>query len=200
MQPTQTLTPECEPDQAMIPLWALDFELSGAELRVYVALRSLADRAGKCTVGSKAIAELARVDQGTARNAVAKLRQFELLLTTPAYHPDGGMAGLNFVLANTDPRAPEARKPIGAKMWSETRRERYDLVWAGQIRTGGDIPDRIRMIVLERDGYRCVRCDSADDLTIDHIYPRSRGGRHTAENLQVLCRSCNGRKGAKVEP
>jgi hypothetical protein len=31
---------------------------------------------------------------------------------------------------------------------------------------------------------------------IDHIFPRSRGGRSTPENLQLLCQPCNIKKGA----
>ncbi|MGA5819719.1 HNH endonuclease [Kitasatospora sp. NPDC094028] len=33
------------------------------------------------------------------------------------------------------------------------------------------------------------------DLTADHVVPLARGGSSTAENVRVLCRSCNGRKG-----
>lgn len=36
------------------------------------------------------------------------------------------------------------------------------------------------------------------DLTIDHIHPEFHGGSHDPENLQLLCRSCNSSKGAKV--
>lgn len=60
------------------------------------------------------------------------------------------------------------------------------------------IPDTIRAAVLERDGHRCVECGATGDLTLDHIYPWSLGGPDTPENLRVLCRPCNSRKGAKV--
>jgi len=52
----------------------------------------------------------------------------------------------------------------------------------------------IRTRVFERDGYKCVYCGSADDLTIDHIIPICRGGNNDDCNLQTLCRSCNSRK------
>ncbi len=39
---------------------------------------------------------------------------------------------------------------------------------------------------------------STGDLSLDHIYPWSLGGPDTVENLRVLCRSCNSRKGANV--
>jgi hypothetical protein len=60
------------------------------------------------------------------------------------------------------------------------------------------IPDHIRAAVFERDEFTCVECGAMDDLTLDHIHPWSLGGPDTAENLRVLCRQCNSRKGARV--
>lgn len=53
-----------------------------------------------------------------------------------------------------------------------------------------------RQMILERDGHRCRWCGSGEDLTIDHIVPRSQGGTDANTNLQVLCSDCNGFKGA----
>lgn len=60
------------------------------------------------------------------------------------------------------------------------------------------IPVEVRFFIFERDGYRCVQCGTSEDLTIDHIHPKSLGGADTADNLQTLCRPCNCRKGARV--
>lgn len=60
------------------------------------------------------------------------------------------------------------------------------------------IPKWLRRQVMERDGFACAECGATDDLAIDHIHPYSRGGPETLDNLRVLCRSCNSRKGAKV--
>lgn len=49
--------------------------------------------------------------------------------------------------------------------------------------------------VFARDGLRCVRCGSGEDLQADHVIPWSQGGATTLENLQTLCGRCNGRKG-----
>jgi hypothetical protein len=63
----------------------------------------------------------------------------------------------------------------------------------------GKIPTEIIELVMARDGRRCQACGETEDLTIDHkIIPWSEGGSSTdPENLQVLCRSCNSRKGTR---
>jgi 5-methylcytosine-specific restriction endonuclease McrA len=53
-----------------------------------------------------------------------------------------------------------------------------------------------RLFVWQRDGGRCCNCGSRSDLHFDHVIPRSWGGSSTAENVQLLCRRCNLRKGA----
>lgn len=60
------------------------------------------------------------------------------------------------------------------------------------------IPAHLRKRVMERDGYACTECGDTNDLTLDHIYPWSKGGPDTYENLRVLCRPCNSSKGANV--
>lgn len=65
-------------------------------------------------------------------------------------------------------------------------------------RCGPGVPASIRRAVMERDGHRCVRCGATENLTLDHIHPQLYGGRHTMDNLQVLCRSCNSSKGARI--
>jgi hypothetical protein len=50
----------------------------------------------------------------------------------------------------------------------------------------------------ERDGSVCRYCGSTDDLTVDHVVPRARGGSDNLENLAVACRRCNSRKGART--
>ena len=60
-------------------------------------------------------------------------------------------------------------------------------------------PNRTRILV--RDRYRCQYCGhrgTAFDLTLDHIFPKSRGGRSVAENLCAACRTCNNRKGDRT--
>lgn len=53
------------------------------------------------------------------------------------------------------------------------------------------IKKSVREQVFERDGYKCLRCGSTKNLTIDHAVPLSRGGSKKIENLQTLCQECN---------
>jgi hypothetical protein len=60
------------------------------------------------------------------------------------------------------------------------------------------LPKGQRRRILERDEFRCVTCGSTEMLAVDHKQPRSKGGSDDDDNLQILCRSCNSRKGVRV--
>ena len=75
--------------------------------------------------------------------------------------------------------APEAPLP-----YEQTRRE--------------PISEAVRTEVWRRDGARCVQCTSKENLEFDHIIPVSRGGATSVRNLQLLCKQCNLKKGAKI--
>lgn len=55
---------------------------------------------------------------------------------------------------------------------------------------------KIRLFIFSRDGNKCLKCKGADNLTIDHIVPVSKGGVNSLFNLQTLCKSCNSIKKA----
>ena len=53
--------------------------------------------------------------------------------------------------------------------------------------------------VLIRDGFKCAYCGSEKrKLTIDHIVPKSRGGKTDFENCVASCKSCNNKKGSQI--
>lgn len=59
------------------------------------------------------------------------------------------------------------------------------------------VPGR-RERVLRRDRYRCAYCAAVcapEDLTLDHVEPRMRGGDDSEGNLVAACRICNELKG-----
>jgi 5-methylcytosine-specific restriction endonuclease McrA len=58
-----------------------------------------------------------------------------------------------------------------------------------------------RKNILLRDRYTCQFCGStfpAGDLTLDHVIPRSRGGRTDWDNLVACCYPCNNLKGDRL--
>lgn len=59
-------------------------------------------------------------------------------------------------------------------------------------------PAFTRFNVFLRDKFQCQYCGSPDDLTFDHVLPRSRGGQTTWENVVAACSPCNLRKGSDL--
>jgi 5-methylcytosine-specific restriction endonuclease McrA len=52
--------------------------------------------------------------------------------------------------------------------------------------------------IFERDEFRCVYCGEqfpAEELTLDHVQPRVRGGDRSEGNLVTACKACNTLKG-----
>ena len=53
--------------------------------------------------------------------------------------------------------------------------------------------------VLIRDHFKCAYCGaSKEKLSIDHIIPKSKGGKMTFENCVAACRACNLKKGGRT--
>lgn len=54
-----------------------------------------------------------------------------------------------------------------------------------------------RLNIYARDAFTCQYCRTqfpTEELTFDHVQPRSRGGRTTWENIVTCCIPCNGQK------
>lgn len=68
----------------------------------------------------------------------------------------------------------------------------------GERATGDDEMNRAE--VFARDGYRCVYCGELkepDELSVDHVQPRMRGGDGSPGNVVSACRGCNTRKAGR---
>lgn len=52
-----------------------------------------------------------------------------------------------------------------------------------------------RQNIYRRDDYKCVYCNSREDLTLDHVIPKSKGGQNSWKNLVTCCSDCNVKKG-----
>ena len=65
-------------------------------------------------------------------------------------------------------------------------------------RIAGDV----KQDLYRRQGGRCMYCGTRqrmDLMDVDHKIPLSRGGSNGRRNLQLLCRTCNARKGNKSD-
>lgn len=59
-------------------------------------------------------------------------------------------------------------------------------------------PAFTRFNLFLRDAFCCQYCHASEDLTFDHVVPRSRGGRTTWENIVTACAPCNLTKGGRM--
>lgn len=76
-------------------------------------------------------------------------------------------------------------------------RHRGDSVWEHRKRGHRPVSGSVRYEVLSRAKFKCELCGiSADEknIEVDHIFPKSLGGKDDLSNYQALCYSCNAAK------
>lgn len=72
--------------------------------------------------------------------------------------------------------------------------DRFKKLQAGDIEWSGAIREYVR----EREmPNQCIYCGATEQLSWDHLLPRSRGGPDTPDNVVMACRTCNSAKGDK---
>jgi len=95
--------------------------------------------------------------------------------------------------------------------------EHSDSEWVLGVSQSIEVPKVIRLLtydklpaqgarfnrrnVLARDGNVCCYCGQrfpSQDLSIDHVMPRSQGGRTAWKNIVTACTDCNKRKGGRT--
>ena len=59
-------------------------------------------------------------------------------------------------------------------------------------------PSFTRFNVFLRDRFSCQYCGGGEELTFDHLLPRSKGGETNWENVVTACSCCNVQKGGKL--
>jgi len=52
--------------------------------------------------------------------------------------------------------------------------------------------------IYKRDNHTCVYCGSTRQLTLDHVIPKSKGGKNDWNNLVTSCQKCNLKKSNKT--
>lgn len=100
--------------------------------------------------------------------------------------------------ASLTPNEVESLIVLCKKKIDEFEEKRGKAVWEHRRRGHRPVPGSVRYEVLHRAKFRCELCGiSAEvkNLEVDHIFPKSRGGRDDQSNYQALCYSCNAAKG-----
>jgi 5-methylcytosine-specific restriction endonuclease McrA len=104
-------------------------------------------------------------------------------------------------VAAMPPDERRAYKLANMKRWREENRDRHreskrphkrnrrHLMRGDGCITSGELE-----AMRKKYGKRCALCGVGGKMTIDHIVPMSRGGRHEASNIQFLCLPCNSAK------
>jgi len=100
---------------------------------------------------------------------------------------------------NAEKRREQGRKyraehPDKNAEYSRNRRAR-------KFGNGGNITKDEWRGIVEKYGNKCLWCGRSGlevKITIDHVVPLVLGGRHSKDNVQPLCISCNSRKNDKV--
>lgn len=89
-------------------------------------------------------------------------------------------------------RSYAKKNPDKVKIYSENKRSRK---FGSRDRVSLDEWNAI----LNRFGHKCLCCGKEGiKLTQDHVIPLTLGGRHSIDNIQPLCTSCNSRKHTQI--
>ena len=73
-----------------------------------------------------------------------------------------------------------------------------ELLYNLEAVTGSEAKRKWRQSIKEKWNYECAYCGSEDNLTLDHITPRYKGGSEKVTNILCACHSCNQSKGHKM--
>jgi len=85
-------------------------------------------------------------------------------------------------------------KPAYQKIDYIIRGKLYYGLLRGTMKLGSFLEDEKMKMAL---AGMCCYCGSDSDLTLDHLIPKIKGGKHAADNLVAACRPCNSSKNAR---
>lgn len=161
-------------------------------------IRSLVDAGGCATIRQLAQvfcvqdeSELLRYEQTIKKMPVPVLRKHGVI------EQDGPLISLTTKGLSFEQKA-EVRRLCEDRMQAFMH-QRGLKIWDCRL-LDDPVPESLRYRVLQASDGRCALCGATRaerPLQVDHIQPRSKGGRTAFENLQVLCAKCNQAKGNK---
>ena len=177
----------------------IENKMSMSHIYQPLLIRSLVELGGSATLRNLANVFLSQDEsQLTYYEQKVKDMPLKVLRKHQVLSHDGDLVSLNVKKLTFEQKAQ-------LKMLCEQKLQEYTLkkgmgLWDYRMLDTDPVPDSLRYRLLKESGGRCSLCGVTKKerpLDIDHIIPRSKGGKNNEENLQVLCDKCNRSKGNK---
>lgn len=164
-------------------------------------IRSLVDAGGSATIRQLALAFLGQ-DESQIVFYERKIKEMPLKVL----RRHGVVASHGELVELTAGRLSFEEK-TQIRMLCDRKLQEYMLkrglgIWEYRMLETEPVPGSLRNRVLAESGGRCALCGATNKdrpLDVDHIKPRSKGGKNEYANLQVLCSRCNRAKGNKED-
>jgi diadenosine tetraphosphate (Ap4A) HIT family hydrolase len=171
----------------------LEHKMSMSHVYQPLLVRALVDAGGTATVRQLAQAFLVQ-DESQLLYYEKRIKEMPLkvLRRHEVITSDGQLVSLSAKELTLQQRA-HIRMLCEQRLQSFVQK-RGIAIWDYRLLDEEPIPDSLRFLVLKAADGRCQLCGiSAKErpLDVDHIIPRSRGGKTEIANLQTLCSKCN---------
>ncbi len=171
----------------------LETKMSMSHVYQPLLVRALVDAGGVATVRQLAAAFLS---QDESQILYYEKRVKEMPLTVLKRHKvvtsDGKLVSLN--VGNLTLEQSAHIRMICEQRLQSFIQKRGIAIWDYRLLDDDPVTDSLRFRVLKAAGGRCQLCGITAKqcpLDVDHIIPRSRGGKTELANLQALCSKCN---------
>lgn len=156
-------------------------------------IKTLVDTGGSATIRQLAITFLSH-DESQILYYEKRLKEMpvRVLKNHGVIDKEGDLVSLTATKLSFQQKA-EIRKICEEKM-QQYMVSRGLTIWDYRLLDENPIPDLTRYKVFQEAKGRCALCGATKNerpLDIDHIIPRSKGGKTEYVNLQVLCSKCN---------
>ena len=160
-----------------------------------LVIRTLVESGGHATVRQLAITLLNHDEsQITYYEKILRKRPIRVLRSHDIIEKRGQLVSLNINVRQLTLEQKAEIKRLCEEKMQEFIKTRGLSIWDYRLADDNQVSDSLRYRVLKEAKGRCALCGATKDermLDVDHIIPRSRGGKTEYSNLQVLCSKCN---------
>lgn len=160
-----------------------------------LVIKTLIESGGHATVRQLAITLLDH-DEGQIiyYEKILRKRPIRVLRSHDVIKRKGKLVSLNINAKRLTLEQKAEIKRLCEEKMQEFIKSRGLSIWDYRLADDNQVSDSLRYRVLKEAKGRCALCGATKDermLDVDHIIPRSKGGKTEYSNLQVLCSKCN---------